>query len=503
MCGIVGVISDSAGVEGRGKKGYFIDGLLVDSLRGEDSTGIFTVTNKGAWEWFKTASAGWDFIYHKKVLAQLNSVYDKVAMIGHNRWATRGAVNSVNAHPFHHGKIIGVHNGSLTNHRNLLPDGEMFDVDSDAVFHSINTIGVHETVKKMNGAYAIVYHDTAENTLHLMRNDERPLYTAKVKHTNPKYNTMLIASEKGMVSWLAERNNLTIEEPVLLKSHTLLSINLSDLTDYTVEPLGKYTAPTTKNNFNRKDNVKAFDRSKGNYESNAGQKRRDKHSKKILKEVGLKVGQDVEIFVTGGSLYAGSKVGYIEGNLAEDPWSDVVVHNVPEEVVSYIDEAKVETLHGLVKSAVMRTNFPIIHLHSHGIRFDDEDKPKALPAPEKEGDNKKDITESDVQAAVKDALREVKDKQDEELKALEGVTQEKKPVLSLRDGKKNYSTIKGPRGYISLDVFQTVVQDGCDNCGANISPDDSFSILWTNNKKPICPSCSADLEDYGCVGDGC
>jgi len=497
MCGIVGVISDSAGIQSQDKKKFLIQALQVDSLRGEDSTGLFTVNDKGHCDMFKSNMTGWDFVQHAKTQKILSYVYDKRVMIGHNRWATRGAINATNAHPFHHGKIVGVHNGSLNNHRNLLPDGEMFDVDSDAVFHSINEIGVEETVTKMNGAYAIIYFDTEAKTLNLFRNEERPLFTAIVTHANKNDNTMLVASEAGMIEWLAERNGLTIDTPVLLKPHTLLSISTDKLTDFTVSDLGKYEPPKSE-----KSTVRNFGdyRNTDSHETPSRNKRVSKRSKKILNKVGLKIGDTLELYNTGAATYNHKdSFGYIEGSMTVDPWCDIVVHNVPRSIIETVVREDMPLIFGKIKIAVDRSNYPIIHLDPKTLSYnlDGKNIPLSEPSSKEEvkKETKKVLTTEDVRSAVKDVLRDVNKKKD----STEG-TPEKKPILCLPAGKNNSNSCKGPRGFISLYDFQKYVQGGCDNCGANIDHNDHDNIRWTNNGLPLCPSCSEELQDWGCAG---
>jgi len=547
MCGIIGLISDSKGVMAAEKRGFIKDSLVVDSLRGEDSTGIFTVDHDGTLQQFKSAMAGWDFINHRKVEKIMGSMMDKCLIVGHNRWATRGAINSVNAHPFHHGKIIGVHNGSLTNHEKLLVDGDHFDVDSDAVFHSINKVGVEETVKGMNGAYAIVYYDEEKHTVNMFRNEERPLFTATVEHVYDGHNTILYASEPGMIDWIANRNKMKVKEMVLLKTHTLYSLDLKTM-DYSTTALDKYKAPVRDYTPNRNINLTP---SKESQNTRLNRRRLDR-SKGFLAEIGLELGDTVNFWVHKATHYGNKDpLGEISGTLQEEPWCDIIVHQVDAETIALAKEEDV--LQGEISYCNLRAGNLEIYLGKHSIaEIYEEPVGKQGSKKEKEKEDKKVVQlphiEDKVAQARKDreeaakAVRKAKraeakkEKSKRRIKKEEEQKEEKnertlsedvkaylagrvgKPkdnieqiIEDIRTGevtpaeKKPYSPsclnqYKGENGqYISLPDFQKAVQDGCDMCQAPIKPSAAFDVKWTDSHKPICPSCALDLDDWGCM----
>lgn len=224
MCGIVfvgGTTLSSANIE------RFENLLFADTFRGEHSTGVMAYYKPYNADAFmkiaKKAIPGdmflrskiWDDVKEHKA-STVNPVTKAVTtssinpkfIVGHNRYATAGAVNDKNAHPFQHEHITLVHNGSLVD-QSLLPDHKMFEVDSENVCYSIAKIGIAETIKKLNGAFVLVWHDAKENTLNFIRNDERPFYMMKT-NTGDWYG----ASEKDMVKWIMSRRkfNPTIEK---------------------------------------------------------------------------------------------------------------------------------------------------------------------------------------------------------------------------------------------------------------------------------------------------
>lgn len=178
----------------------------MDTLRGEHSTGILSVpTNTTALpEIFKRPVAAYDFIEMKKfkdLIARSNRV-----LLGHNRYATMGKIIAANAHPFRHGQIIGVHNGTLTN-KGLLPESQHFEVDSDNIMYSLSQLGVQGTVSKLAGAYALVWWDADKSTINFLRNKERTLFYAISKANTAIY----WASEYFMLAAALNRNKVDVE----------------------------------------------------------------------------------------------------------------------------------------------------------------------------------------------------------------------------------------------------------------------------------------------------
>jgi predicted glutamine amidotransferase len=189
MCGLVGMAGD---INKKEKQAFDLL-LMLDEKRGPHSTGVLSVNNSDH-KVVKRAMPAYDFIDSKgynKIMSATTRV-----LLGHNRWATQGAINSENAHPFHHGHIIGAHNGTLKN-QSLLVDSRDFEVDSENLIHSLNEVGVHSTWGSLSGAAALVWWDTDTNQINMMRNSERPLsYT-----TSKDGKSLFWASERLMLSY--------------------------------------------------------------------------------------------------------------------------------------------------------------------------------------------------------------------------------------------------------------------------------------------------------------
>lgn len=196
MCGIVGV----AGNLNAREKDMFQSLLTVCQLRGKHSTGAITVNNSDKYDYVKRLGTPEFLIETKEYDRKIHSPLSK-ALIGHCRHATAGKVNMLNAHPFEHGHICGVHNGTLQGVYNMERFRE-FDVDSDWLYWYISEYGIEETIRNIDsdGAWALVWWDEKQETLNFLKNEKRPLYFTYSKGMNQ----MFWASEPWML-YMVER----------------------------------------------------------------------------------------------------------------------------------------------------------------------------------------------------------------------------------------------------------------------------------------------------------
>lgn len=203
MCGIVGVVSAHTNGFSSDEVQVFRDMLFLDTLRGWDSTGSFLVSNKGNVHIRKAAMHGPDFIssdgYNQlKTKAWSNGLI----WVGHNRAATRGTVSDQNAHPFWvDDKIVLVQNGTYKGSHKHLKDTE---VDTEALAHVIaEEDDIEKALQKINAAYALVWYNVTTKQLHMIRNDERPLWIADAVDSScffaSEYETILYAASRAKV----------------------------------------------------------------------------------------------------------------------------------------------------------------------------------------------------------------------------------------------------------------------------------------------------------------
>jgi predicted glutamine amidotransferase len=210
MCGLVGVM----GHIGLKEKDVLKQLLVVDVLRGKHSTGIAAVNYAGGVSVVKKAVNGVDFLDMKPAVTALASTLN--CIIGHNRYATKGAVNNTNAHPFEFDNVVGAHNGTLRSTWNL-DKSNVFAVDSECLYNHINDNGIDSAFDKAVGAYALTWFDKAQQTLQFLRNNERPLCYC----FSEDYRTLFWASESWMLIGILWRNSIDHTDIIVTREDTL------------------------------------------------------------------------------------------------------------------------------------------------------------------------------------------------------------------------------------------------------------------------------------------
>lgn len=131
-------------------------GMLNDS-RGGHSWGYFSLDSN-----YPEIQRGMGKFFLKN-----HSLPDMKRMVGHTRWATKGAIVVGNAHPFEIGPITGSHNGMVYNHEVLNTVYERdFDVDSMHIFaHLAEDLSFDE----IEGYGSIAWHDERDGELKLCK----------------------------------------------------------------------------------------------------------------------------------------------------------------------------------------------------------------------------------------------------------------------------------------------------------------------------------------------
>jgi hypothetical protein len=226
MCGLVGLINKNSMGFTRQQQDVFAELLFIDMLRGQDSTGVFVVSNTGDVFGAKDALNSVDFMQTKEFDESFKRAFSSgSAMIGHNRKATRGEVNSDNAHPFVvDNNIILVHNGTMMSDHKKFANVE---VDSHAIAHLIHEKeSVEEALSSFHGAYALIWYDVKNASINMIRNSQRPLWWME------SHSSWVWSSEKAMLDFIIERNGMyrsaLIHEPTELPEDVLQTFKLED-----------------------------------------------------------------------------------------------------------------------------------------------------------------------------------------------------------------------------------------------------------------------------------
>lgn len=212
--------------------------LVMDTLRGVHSTGVAvlgpsekTLDLKVA----KLAVNAIDFLQWKPACNIMDFTSNMI--MGHNRYATKGAINNVNAHPFDFPNVVGAHNGTLYT-RNGLDKPLDFEVDSENLYFTLDNTSLSELYPKLDGAVALTYFDKRDGTINLIRNHHRPLhYTFS---TNRK--TLFWASEPWMLEGALSRNRIEHTEIISCEEHTHYSFLVDKAyTEASIKPFDKIT----------------------------------------------------------------------------------------------------------------------------------------------------------------------------------------------------------------------------------------------------------------------
>lgn len=196
MCGLIAMIAKTKTGFSFKEKQMFSQMLYADALRGEDSTGVYGINEHGNLVAHKAAKHAHEFQQSKTYKDFEDNIFsDMTIVVGHNRSATKGAVEDKNAHPFIEQNICLVHNGTLHHHKGLAD----VEVDSHAICHAFAAKGHTDTLPIISGAFALIWYDAKVRKLHLARNNQRPLHMIETD------TAFFIASESQMLVWLYSR----------------------------------------------------------------------------------------------------------------------------------------------------------------------------------------------------------------------------------------------------------------------------------------------------------
>ena len=186
MCGIFGFAGKSSW-----KTSALLQALcIMDEVRGRHSTGLVIQTGKGGCFFRKKAVRGREFVAQGNTAFLFHNEYG--LCLGHNRFATAGAINDRNAHPF--GVKVGgvwnygVHNGIVGGKRRIANAYRVNEaaVDSEVVFRAIAKMqnrekGVTDAIEDItdfisgSADFAFAYLEASERAIYLWRSPERPL----------------------------------------------------------------------------------------------------------------------------------------------------------------------------------------------------------------------------------------------------------------------------------------------------------------------------------------
>lgn len=435
MCGLVGVAGSVSLLEEK----VFKSLLFLDTLRGEHSTGILSVTRGGDTSILKKAVSAQELAQFK----QYDDIFKRnsTLLMGHNRYATKGKINSTNAHPFECGDIIGAHNGTLVD-QYLLPDYKDFEVDSENIFHAINKEGVKATCGKLHGAFALTWYDRKDHSLNFLRNDERPLFIA----ASQDEKTIFWASEDWMIKVACGRAGAKFKNPLSVDKNTHFKYLLpnsevkgrvSGISLNSSETLEMYVPQYPK--IHHRGNF-AFNRAKE--DSPAGKDSTPHSYEKSLKflNVEIKFVVDGEVAKEDGSTY------FLAHPLANQDIS-LRIYTQKNSLLYYEmkDFAKTTTVH---------TGW------ARCIRSEGRDVYLIVDTSSIKSGHLQPVDE-DIEDGIEDG-----------------------------DDDTYEETFTGPNGQeLSRAQFMSAVRAGCAWCGDTILPVDAKDVVWLSDGSCVCPDC--------------
>ena len=488
MCGIVGVVSSAGITDWQKRAKWFAKALLVDVFRGEDSTGVIGVDKLDQSIFtYKKAMPSYDFLQLKQVDWMLTNFDNFRYVVGHNRAATVGGVNHKNAHPFVRGPISLVHNGTLWSRHGI---DRTIIVDSDAIAHALSLVEpdqAKEVLEKLDGPFALVWHDSRDNSFHMVRNKERPMHFA----FNEKNDTMYYASEPWMIR---DIHPIDVKKIWNLNPgwHIIIPQDLHDLSKYTeekielldwAEPSWRQTGTSGWNwekegraDGKKHGNVTQMTTSAGSHtqiggngntqctnnhhltgnnetkETRAEKKARMKAEKKerrnssmrdVLQSYGYSWREKVVFSITQFQKFAGKpQIGMAYGQVEEHgddvTYADkITAYDVPCEIVTpFIESGRLAEILFVGEAIAASVTNEKLEVILDNVEF---------YVPEAEGE------------------------QTEEL-------------------------VMGPDGdYITETEFNKLTAKGCAFCTDNVHFEDADMISWTDDRRPLC----ADCQEYG------
>jgi len=242
MCGLFGMVSASALHDF--DKEQFKKISFLSSVRGIDSTGYLRVAGspnkRPAYvNFLKSARDPISFSKLPEVREFIKPV-NLYALLGHTRSATKGSVNTQNAHPFLSkcGRFVVFHNGTLNN----VHTG--YETDSEWLTNKLGESGgdLEKVLPDVLGAYCLVIWDNQEKTITIIRNSQRPLFYAK----RGKWK-FFYASEEWM---LMAAFNIPKADIVELSVHKRITLKYDEHMDFEKEEVEvKATKPFRHQNY--------------------------------------------------------------------------------------------------------------------------------------------------------------------------------------------------------------------------------------------------------------
>ncbi len=240
MCGIYGYVGEIK--KGKEKIVYDLMTFLAihTESRGKHSTGYVGYTEKEI-ILEKDPSRASIFVHKSKHMENLITKKGCRVFIGHNRYATHGPKDTLNAHPFMGEKFAMVHNGVCREAFKLAKRFGVFkkiksECDTEAVLRLADKFGFTKRVFEKVSSYSVVALDLESKKVLFARDSERPMIIFDLRE---ELGIRVFASEVEIFEYAAYDANVESEK-ISFFSTKPYHIYECDHTTGEVNNLGEY-----------------------------------------------------------------------------------------------------------------------------------------------------------------------------------------------------------------------------------------------------------------------
>lgn len=281
MCGLVAMHTIEKTGFSNFDKEEFKQMLILNSLRGAHSTGVAGIDMSkidAEMNFIRSIGSPYNlYSYNASDIFFQRMLTDFTTIIGHGRYATKGAINADNAHPFKEGHITLAHNGVINNYYNLKDwtKHKHIEVDSHLIAALIAEEGAEEVLPQVEGAYVFIWHDAIENTLNVARNNQRPLFVAEQKGKD----VLTFASEQQTLIWNSSRNQTEYSNLIEIPDFQIFKFRADSLEPeiikYHQRPVKTYSYGNGVGYHSKYEDNNVFHSETGNYKEGKRKHRRN------------------------------------------------------------------------------------------------------------------------------------------------------------------------------------------------------------------------------------
>jgi glucosamine 6-phosphate synthetase-like amidotransferase/phosphosugar isomerase protein len=230
MCGIAGFcINEKEHIDARALAGSLLHQIVE---RGTDATGMAWFDKKEN----KVKYSRWNKPAPLFVATRLQNMGSNTKnCILHTRYATQGSPKNMdNNHPIVCKNIVGVHNGHISNDKEIFKEHKMFrkgQVDSEAIFALLNKydeVPATDSLLELDGRAAVAWIDRRKpRTLTVARVTSSPLAVAQTVA-----GSFIFASTESLLVKACDNVNLELEWVVNMNEYELMTVRNGRVQQY-------------------------------------------------------------------------------------------------------------------------------------------------------------------------------------------------------------------------------------------------------------------------------